>query len=163
SHKVTVSDVHLEGLQIRTPPRGTGGPRLIRPTETNLAEKYPVVINHITADNAVVMPLPKDPRSTPHPFHIPHLPSPNFPFDQPAEFHATLTNPKPLGEIDCEGQFGPWQADEPSATPVKAKFSFEHADFSTLKGLSGFLSSKGHFQGPLDYLEVAGETDMPDF
>jgi hypothetical protein len=46
---------------------------------------------------------------------------------------------------------------------VDAKFSFEHADFRTLKGLSGFLSSNGHFKGPLDFLEVEGETDMPDF
>lgn len=161
--KVTVSDVRLEGLQIHTPPRGAGGPPLIRATETNLAEKYPVVLDEVTADDAILVPLPKDPAKMPRPFYLHHVEVRNFRFDQPAEFHATLTNPKPVGEIDCVGQFGPWHADEPSATPVQAKFSFEHADFSTLKGLSGFLSSKGRFKGPLDYLEVEGETDMPDF
>jgi hypothetical protein len=32
-----------------------------------------------------------------------------------------------------------------------------------LKGLRGTLSSKGQFDGPLDYLTVEGETDAPDF
>jgi hypothetical protein len=161
--KVEVSGVRLDGLQIHTPPRQASGQPLIHATQTNLAEKYPVVLDEVVADDAVLVPLPTDPSKTTHPFYLHHILVRNFRFDQPAEFHATLTNPKPLGEIDCTGKFGPWDAEEPSATPVDAKFSFEHADFRTLKGLSGFLSSKGQFKGPLDYLEVEGETDMPDF
>ncbi|MGH9746887.1 MAG: AsmA-like C-terminal region-containing protein [Candidatus Acidiferrales bacterium] len=161
--KINVSSVRLEGLQIRTPPRGTGGQHLFHATDTDLAAKYPVVIDEILADDAILLPLPKDPKKTPNPFSIHHLDIENFRFDQPAHFHAILTNPKPLGEIDCVGLFGPWNAEEPSATPVDAKFSFSHADFRTLKGLSGFLSSQGTFKGPLDYLEVEGATDMPDF
>jgi len=34
---------------------------------------------------------------------------------------------------------------------------------STLKGLSGTLSSDGKFSGPLDYLSVQGATDIPNF
>jgi hypothetical protein len=161
--KIDVSSVQLDGLQIHTPPRGTGGQHLFHSTDTNLAEKYPVVIDAILADDATLVPLPKDPSKTPRPFLIHHLDIQNFRFDQPANFHAVLTNPVPRGEIDCTGQFGPWNAEEPSATAVNAKFSFEHADFKTLKGLTGFLSSKGKFKGPLDYLEVEGATDMPDF
>jgi hypothetical protein len=161
--RISVSSVRLEGLQIHTPPRGTGGKPLFNATDTDLATKYPVVIHDVIADDAVLVPLPKDPTKIPHPFYLHHVEVHNFRFDQPADFHAILTNPKPLGEIDCVGQFGPWQADEPSATPVDAKFAFDHADFRTLKGLSGFLSSKGKFKGPLDYLEVEGETDIPDF
>jgi hypothetical protein len=161
--KVEVSGVRLDGLQIHTPPRQPGGKPLIHATQTNLAEKYPVVLDEVVADDAVLVPLPKDPSKTTHPFYMHHIEVRNFRFDQPADFYATLTNPKPLGEIDCTGKFGPWDAEEPSATPVDAKFSFEHADFRTLKGLSGFLSSNGHFKGPLDFLEVEGETDMPDF
>jgi hypothetical protein len=161
--KVEVSGVRLDGLQIHTPPRQPGSKPLIHATQTNLAEKYPVVLDEVVADDAVLVPLPKDPSKTTHPFHMHHIEVRNFRFDQPADFYATLTNPKPLGEIDCTGKFGPWDAEEPSATPVDAKFSFEHADFRTLKGLSGFLSSNGHFKGPLDFLEVEGETDMPDF
>ena len=161
--KINVSDVHLEGLQIHTPPRGTGGKPIFQATGTDLANKYPVVIRDVIADDAVLVPLPKDPTKIPRPFYLHHVEVHNFRFDQAADFHAILTNPKPLGEIDCVGTFGPWQADEPSATPVDAKFAFDHADFRTLKGLSGFLSSRGKFKGPLDYLEVEGQTDMPDF
>jgi hypothetical protein len=150
ANKVTVDSVHLEGLQIQTPPRNSGGPPLIHATDTNLAEKFPVVIGEIIADDATLVPLPADPSKTPRPFLIHHLEMHNFRFDQAADFHAILTNPKPRGEIDCVGKFGPWQADDPSRTPVDATFKFEHADLSTLKGLTGFLSSTGKFKGPLD-------------
>jgi hypothetical protein len=33
----------------------------------------------------------------------------------------------------------------------------------TLKGLKGILSSEGRFSGPLDYLNVEGKTDIPNF
>jgi len=161
--KVTVSTLHLEGLKINTPPREPGAPSLIHGTNTDLVKKYPFTIGKVVADNAVLTPLPKDPAMTTHPFYIHHLELHNFSFDQPADFHAILANPKPRGEIDCIGKFGPWDAEEPSRTPVDAKFTFEHADLGTLKGLSGILSSKGKFKGPLDYLEVEGQTDTADF
>ncbi len=161
--KVNIHSVRLEGLQIHTPPRKPGGKPLISATDENLAKKYPVAIEEILADDAILEPLPKDPGKTSHPFFIHHLDLHNFRFDQPASFHALLTNPTPQGEIDCAGQFGPWRADEPSVTLVDAKFTFDHAALGTLKGLSGTLSSKGQFKGPLDYLEVEGETDTPDF
>jgi hypothetical protein len=159
----SIHSVRLDGLQIHTPPRRPGEKPLMSATDEDLAKKYPVAIEEILADDALLEPLPKDPGKTSHPFFIHHLDLHNFRFDQPASFHALLTNPTPQGEIDCAGQFGPWRADEPSATPVEAKFTFEHADLGTLKGLSGILSSKGQFKGPLDYLEVEGETDTPDF
>jgi len=163
ANKLTVGSVRLDGLQIHTPPRQPGGRPLIHGTDADLSKKFPFVIGEIIADDAVLIPLPKDPASTQHPFYIHHLLLKNFRFDQPADFHAVLTNPKPRGEIDCIGKFGPWDAEEPSRTPVDATFTFDHADLGTLKGLSGILSSKGKFKGPLDYLEVEGETDTPDF
>ena len=161
--KINVSNVYLEGLEIHTPPRGSGGQPLIHSTDTDLTAKYPVVIDQVIAGDAILVPLPKDPTKTPRTFLLQYIEVHNFRFDQPAEFHAILTNPVPRGEIDAVGEFGPWQAEEPSATPVDAKFTFTHADFRTLKGLTGFLSSKGTFKGPLDYLQVEGETDMGDF
>ena len=147
ANKVTVSSVRLDGLQIHTPPRQPGGKPLIHRTDVDLAKKFPIVIGEVIADDAVIVPLPKDPAATAHPFYVHHLHMNNFRFDQPADFHAILTNPKPRGEIDCVGKFGPWDAEEPSLTPVDAKFDFENADLGTLKGLSGILSSKGKFTG----------------
>src|SRR5690242_14281202 len=164
-HKVDVNLVRLQGLQINAPPRTPGGTPMIRGTDQNLAEKYPVVIHQIVADQALIVLLrkPEDADKPPNQFEIHQLMMVDIGFDRPASFQALLTNPKPRGEIRCQGQFGPWQADDPSQTPVAAAYTFDHADMSTLKGLSGIMSSTGRFQGPLDYLSVDGQTDIPDF
>src|SRR5579871_3753790 len=157
-----VSNVKLEGLVISTPPKMPGGPPMIHGTNQNLAEKVPVVLQRIDADDALIVILRWD-KKPPNQFQIHHLMLYNFRFDQPASFHAVLTNPKPVGDIDCTGTFGPWQADQPSETPVWAKYTFRNADLSTLNGIKGILSSDGRFGGPLDYLNVEGTTDTPDF
>ncbi len=54
---------------------------------------------------------------------------------QPLRFTATLVNPKPVGAIQSNGLFGPWQADDPRSTPVRGKYSFSRADLSTIRGI----------------------------
>src|SRR5215831_2967242 len=163
--KINVNLVRLQGLQINTPPRIPGGPPMIKGIDQNLAEKYPVVIHKIVANQALLVLLrkPEDADKPPNEFEIHQLSMQDFGFDRPASFQALLTNPKPRGDIHCDGQFGPWQANDPSQTPVAAAYTFNHADMSTLKGLTGIMSSTGRFQGPLDYLSVDGQTDIPDF
>ncbi len=78
-------------------------------------------------------------------------------------YEATLTNPVPEGLIVSHGSFGPWQKDEPSLTPLNGLYTFDHADLSTIHGLSGMLASKGRFRGILERIEVDGETTTPDF
>lgn len=160
-----ISRVRLEGLQIHTPPRVPGGPPIIHSSATDFQEKYPIVIDEIDADNVLLVLLrpPSDAGKPPNEFDIHRLVMKGFSFAHPATFHAILTNPTPRGEISCEGQFGPWQADEPSETPVSANYTFNHADLGTIRGITGILSSVGHFAGPLNYLTVEGETDTPDF
>ncbi len=154
--------VQVEGLEINTPPRTPGGPPMFHGTDTNLAKRIPIVIGEIRVDNALITILRKDTKP-PNQFQIHDLVMDNFGFGRPAAFHALLTNPKPHGDIHCDGLFGPWKADEPSITPVSAKYTFFNADLGTLKGLHGILSSVGTFAGPLDYLKVEGVTDTPDF
>ena len=83
--------------------------------------------------------------------------------DRPADFHATLTNPRPKGQIETSGKFGPWQRDDPGETPLSGSYTFSHADLSVFKGIAGMLSSKGKFAGKLDQIEADGETETPDF
>ncbi len=160
-----ISRVRLEGLQIHTPPRIPGGAPMIHGSTADFREEYPVVVDEIDADDALLVLLrkPADAGKPPNEFAIHRLVMNGFSFDHPAAFHALLTNPKPRGEIRCDGQFGPWQADDPSETPVSANYAFNHADLGTIKGITGILSSVGHFAGPLNYLAVEGETDTPDF
>ena len=153
-----IASVHLEGLKINIPPRDPNaaphGPRQV---------KMPVVLEEVTADDTVLVMLQRDPNKVPLEFDIHSLVMHEFGPVQPAEFHALLRNPKPVGDIDTEGQFGPWDADNLSLTPIQGKFSFSNADLSTLKGISGILSSRGQYSGPLDKLDVTGDTDTPDF
>jgi hypothetical protein len=161
--RYTIENVELEGLQIHIPPKDSGARPRIQGTDVNLAKKYPILIREIHATNGLISILRDDPNKPPREFPIQQVVVNNFSFDDPASFHAQLTNPVPRGEIDCTGTFGPWQADEPRHTPVDAKFTFSHADMGTIKGLQGTLSSSGKFSGPLDFLNVEGSTDTPDF
>jgi hypothetical protein len=158
-----ISFVQLDGLQIHTPPRVPGGEPLIHKTDQDLAKKYPVLIGELRADDASIQVLRAQSDKPPREFPIHHLDLHDVSFDRPAQFHAVLTNAIPKGEIDSTGAFGPWQAEEPIATPAAGHYIFQNADLGTLKGLRGILSSKGTFRGPLDYLAVAGYTDTPDF
>jgi hypothetical protein len=161
--RFTIRDVELDGLQIHMPPKDSGARPKIHGTETDLAEKYPVLIGEIDANNALISILRGDPGKPPREFPIHELVIKDFSFDSPASFHAVLTNPIPKGEIDCAGQFGPWSADDPRHTPVTAEYVFSHADMATIRGLAGTLRSTGKFSGPLDYLNVEGQTETPDF
>ena len=161
SHPI-VSQVTLGGLRINTPPREAGDKPLIQATDADLSRKFPVTIVRITADHAMITILRRD-MKPPKQFEIHRLEMNNFNFTDAASFHALLSNPVPRGEIRCEGQFGPWRANDPSQTPVTAKYTFSNADLGTLKGLRGTLSSEGRFSGPLDYVQVEGKTEVPDF
>ena len=160
-----VARVRLDGLVIHIPPRIPGGPPLIHRSNADLAKEYPFVLDEIDAPGALLVLLrkPSDAAKPPNEFEIHELVIQGFRFDQPAAFHALLTNPKPRGLIHCDGAFGPWDAEDPGGTPASGDYTFRDADLGTLKGISGILSSDGKFSGPLDYLNVEGSTDTPDF
>jgi hypothetical protein len=82
---------------------------------------------------------------------------------QPMQFEATLVNPKPLGNIQTTGYFGPFQQESPGDSPVSGSFSFTHADLATFKGIGGLLASTGKYQGTLNHLAVDGQATVPDF
>jgi hypothetical protein len=82
---------------------------------------------------------------------------------KPMDFTAVLTNPKPVGQIESRGYFGPWNTDNPGGTVLGGDYSFHDADLSTIKGIGGILSSQGRYQGTLDKIVVDGKTDTPDF
>lgn len=161
--KMHVASVRLIGLQIHTPPHHPGGQPILKKTDEDLSKKYPIVIDDIHADDALLQVLRAQPGKDPLDFEIHHLEINDFRFDRPANFHAILTNPTPKGEINSVGLFGPWQPEEPSELPIDAKYSFANADFRTIKGISGTMNSTGAFKGPLNYLAVQGQTETPDF
>ena len=107
--------------------------------------------------------VPRDPSKLPREFQIHHLVMRGFGDAGGAAFEAALTNPQPRGEIRTQGTFGPWQADDPSRTPVRGEYEFDRANLDTIKGIGGTLTSRGAYSGVLERIEVKGETDTPDF
>lgn len=149
--------VHLEGLVINVAHHTEVQPRKKK------REVHAFVLDQVFADGTTLNIFPAKPDKPPTVFDIERLRLQSAGTGHPMFFEATLTNPKPVGQIQSSGRFGPWNADEPSQTPVSGKYSFEHADLSTIRGLAGMLKSEGSYHGVLNAIEVQGETDTPDF
>ena len=111
--KMHVASVRLIGLQIHTPPHHPGSQPILKKTDEDLSKKYPIVIDDIHADDALLQVLRAQPGKDPLDFDIHHLEINDFRFDRAANLHAILTNPTPKGEINSVGLFGPWQPEEP--------------------------------------------------
>jgi len=153
--------LQLEGLQINVPPRGEAGNHAAL---KKFSGKFRAVrFDEIVSDNAVLKILTRKPGKNPLEFDIQHLRLNSTGADDALEFHATLSNPKPPGEITSAGVFGPWNAETPSLTPVSGSYEFSKADLGVFPGIAGILSSTGIYQGVLEKIEVDGKTDTPDF
>jgi len=152
--------VQLEGLVINVPPRGA--PKSGRLSKRR-REIPPFVLDEVLADGTRLNILSGTPRKPPLAFEIEKLRLRSAGPGQSMVFEAILTNPKPIGQIQTSGNFGPWNADDPSQTPVSGRYSFRDADLATIRGLAGILSSEGTYGGVLNAIQVQGETDTPDF
>ena len=172
--------VRLEGLEIHVPSRGRSS--LIQRTEQdhqvessepgNDTTRLRFRIEKIVADGTLLeiepkvegkQPLSAAERESAVQFDIKKLTLRSVGPGQPMTFSARLTNAKPPGLIDSRGSFGPWQKDDPRATPVSGNYTFRHADLGVFKGIRGILSSTGNYHGVLQHIEVDGTTDTPEF
>jgi hypothetical protein len=152
-----LQSVRLRGLAISMPPHREGPPALKKTGE------IPVQVDELTCEDATLEILPNDPAKLPHIFVIHHLVMHSVGLDHSAPFQAALTNATPPGEITAQGQFGPWNIEDPRETPLSASYAFKDADLGVFRGISGILSSEGKFGGVLEKIEVEGETTVPDF
>ena len=155
--------VRLEGLEIQVPPRRRED-RKERDTSREGKGSIPLFdIDEIIADGTLLRILSRKAGAEPHTFEIDRLTLHSVGILRPMSCRATLTNPKPPGEIQSTGEFGPWQRGEPSLTPVSGSYTFQNADLSVFQGIAGILSSEGKYNGVLERIEVQGNTDTPDF
>jgi hypothetical protein len=155
-----VETVYVSGLELNVPPKGN------RQEMTTMGSKTPqmtiFVDQFVCRDTELVINTSKADKP-PLEFAIADLKMKDIGPGQPLQFNATLVNPKPVGDIQSSGLFGPWQQDSPRDTPVQGDYSFNNADLSTIKGIGGTLSSTGHYSGTLSNIAVQGTTDTPDF
>jgi hypothetical protein len=159
SQPLQVDRLTLNGLQINVPPK------IDDPNKTKEPRQKPpqFLINEVIADGTTLNILPKKEGKEPLVFDISKLKLHSAGTTAPMKFDAILSNPKPPGDIQSAGEFGPWQSEDPSLTPVSGSYTFNNADLSIFKGIGGKLSSEGTYQGLLERIVVDGWTDTPDF
>jgi hypothetical protein len=165
-----ISEVRLRGLEVHLPPRphflhatapaAGAGPS---PGSNGARPLVQFSLGSIDCTNADLVLGTSNPDKLPMEFAIAHLRLTDIAPDSSMHFEAELTNPKPVGIVHSKGTFGPWQVSDPGDTPVAGDYRFDHADLSTLKGISGILDSTGRYEGTLRSLTVDGQTDTPDF
>ncbi|MFZ0480618.1 MAG: AsmA-like C-terminal region-containing protein [Terriglobales bacterium] len=157
---IHVDTVYVKGVQLNVPPREH------RSEMNKMAPKggkIEIIVDKLVSDKAKLIVNTQRPGKLPLEFDIENLKMTRIGAGSPMHFDANLTNPKPLGQIQSSGLFGPWEPDSPRDTPVSGTYSFEHADLGTIKGIGGILSSTGKYAGVLDKIAVDGATDTPDF
>ena len=182
-----VTRVNLEGLDIEIPPKDhdeehdsapqPAGPHPTDGDECARRESHrrlsgeagsdlpvrDVIVDEVVANEAQLVILPRNANKGPKIWSLHELHVQSVGFDQKMPFQSLLTNAVPPGEITTSGTFGPWHVDEPGETPVDGGFTFDHADLSVFRGISGILSAHGSYGGTLNTLDVHGETETPDF
>jgi hypothetical protein len=162
-----VGRVTLDGLEIQIPPDDDDDdqkkPEPVAITGEHLVKDRKVVVDELIADDAKLVIIPRD-REKQHRTWVMHtLRMQNVGVNTKMPFQSTLTNGVPPGEVVTEGSFGPWHRDDPGHTPIDGAFTFDKADLSVFKGISGTLAAEGTYGGTLETLTARGETDVPDF
>ncbi|MBA3913801.1 MAG: hypothetical protein H0X25_08085 [Acidobacteriales bacterium] len=155
----SINKVRLDGLAINIPPKELRQPS----TGGKKHPDIPVHIDELLSVETQLTLLPGKPGKLPHVYGIHRLVMRGLGKGEAAEFHTTLRNAVPPGDIKADGTFGPWDREDPGSTPVSADYIFNDANLGVFRGLAGILSSKGKFGGPLNELAVEGQTVTPDF
>ncbi len=160
----TVDVVRIDGLRITVPPRDErpkkGGSA---PAGSSDGSNTNVLIEKVFIRDAQLVLLPRDRTKIPLKFNIAELHMTSAGINVAMNYDATLTIPKPPGNVRCSGSFGPWQAADPDTTPLRGNYNFTQADLGVFTGIAGHLRSMGSFDGTLSALHVNGQASVPDF
>ncbi|MCW5963505.1 MAG: hypothetical protein KIT83_05655 [Bryobacterales bacterium] len=181
---VMVREVRLDGFQFTIPPKGRRG-RLTDRTQEIASDDAPgsqpdaatpgegtpdgepqgpsVIIEEIVADGMRLTILPGKPEKAPLVFDMKTLRLFHTAPGAAMRYKAELTNPKPPGLINSEGSFGPFNVDEPGDSSLGGDYTFQQADLSVFRGITGTLNSTGKFSGQLNRIVADGVSDTPDF
>lgn len=155
-----VDTVYLSGLTMNIPPKKD---RKQMTSFRRSGGKTSIIVDRFSCADAKLVINTDKPGKAPLVFDIGDLRMKDVGPGQPMGFEAKLVNPKPVGDIQSFGTFGPLDAASPRDSAVRGDYSFTHADLNTIKGIGGILSSTGHYSGTLGRIEAAGTTDTPDF
>jgi hypothetical protein len=154
-----LGSVHVQGLAINIPPKSM---RQNGKTPQHRG-KIKILVDELICDDSRLLIGTDKPDKDPKVFVLQHIVLKNVGPNAPSDYDATLINAIPKGDIHAVGTFGPWNTETPGESSVTGKYTFQHADLNTIKGIGGILHSVGDFTGRLDRIEVQGIADVPDF
>lgn len=169
---LVVNRVQVHGLTVRIPPKNQrsavsrfsgGGPGQSVSGSGEPASAIRFAVGQVLIDHADLIIENSNPAKQPLHFAIHRLQLNSVAAGRPLKFHATLVNPRPVGNIDSSGDFGPFNQDSPGDTPLDGVYSFTHVNLNPFKGIGGTLSSTGSYAGQLNRIDVNGETQTPNF
>jgi uncharacterized protein involved in outer membrane biogenesis len=126
SHVPRFQLLTLDGLEMHIPAHREDR-RVSHSIETN---KLNFIINEIVSSDAEIDILRVKADKPTLVFAIHKLKIKSFQPGRAAAFHSTLQNPRPIGEIEVDGELGPWNGTEPSETPLNGKYEYRHADLA---------------------------------
>jgi hypothetical protein len=156
-----VDIVHVTGLTIHIPPKEY---RRQAPSKPNRHHgKIKIIVGEILCDKSTLIIGTAKPGKDPKQFDLEHIVLHDLGSEKAWPYDATLTNAVPRGDIHAVGTFGPWNLESPGDSSVTGRYTFDHAELDTIKGIGGMLSSKGTFSGQLNRIVVDGTTDVPGF
>jgi hypothetical protein len=155
-----IETVYVKGLELNIPPKEYRGE--MKDMGAN-SRKMKIVVDRFVCEDTKLIVNTLKPGKLPLEFDIHNLKMKEVGPGQASQFDATLVNPKPVGDIQSSGNFGPFDEENPRDTPVQGNYSLSNADLGTLKGIGGILSSTGGYEGTLSNIVVDGKTDTPDF
>ncbi len=138
-----VHTVYVNGLSLNIPPKED------RQQMGNMRKrgKMSIAVDQFVCEDTKLVINTSRPGKAPLVFDISTVTMKDIGPGLPFRFDATLVNPKPVGDIQSTGQFGPLNEFSPRDTAVEGNYSFTHADLGTLKGIAGTLSSTGKYGG----------------
>ena len=155
-----VGVVYITGAVITIPPQEM---RVQAPKGRRRIGKIEIVVDELIFDKSRLIIGTAKPNKDPKDFELEHIVMRDIGPNDPWRYDATLSNAIPRGDIHATGTFGPWVNESPGDSAVTGKYTFDHADLNTIKGIGGMLSSVGEFQGQLNRIEVNGTAEVPDF
>ena len=157
-----INTVQISGLHVIIPPKSAGNTKQVFPLTTSVSGKN-LAIGEIATDNAVLEFLPRERGQDPFILKIDRLLLDHVGEDDPLTFHARFNNTEPPGEIRSDGQFGPWNDDDPASSPVSGSYTYRNVNLAAFEGIAGTLSSAGKFSGTLGRIDGEGNVDVPNF
>jgi hypothetical protein len=161
-HK-SVDEVQVKGLHVLiTPPDQSGQAKNVIPLTVSTSG-YSITIGEISVDGALLEFMRRQPEREPFKLQVHRLTLGHVSDGVSIPYHVVLSNTEPPGQIQADGEFGPWNEGDPGSTPVSGSYTYEHANLAVFEGISGTLMSHGKFGGTIGHINADGETDMPDF